>query len=113
MISSDLYEGDLPMVSIVQLWSDSFTLAWTVEIPVNWFRVQYRDVSTGVWKLEPIVSGNQLLYVVQGLQNQTLYEFRVGMQRARDDSSVYTIPDTIRTCIRGHGSPSDCGVGKF
>ncbi|XP_038059591.1 IgGFc-binding protein-like [Patiria miniata] len=103
-------ETDLPKLTVVQLWSNSFTMAWTIEIPVNWFRFQHRLVGVESWTYGPTISGNQLMYVLQDLESETDYEFRVGMQRSTDESVAYTQPHSVRTCLYGFGSPLDCAV---
>ncbi len=101
---------DFPITEVVQVWSYSFTIAWTVEIGTDWFMVQHREIGIEEWNNATQISGNQYLYVFLGLQNQTEYEYRVIMQRSEDGSVAGSDVGSITTCAVGFGSPN-CSVG--
>ena len=103
---------DKPITELVQVWSDSFTIAWTVEIDTDWFMLQHRPAGTETWINSTQISGNQYLYVFLGLQNETTYEYHVAMQRTEDGSVAYSDVGSVTTCALGFGSPDECSVGK-
>lgn len=90
----------------------SFTIGWEVEIDVEWFQVSYRIVGSSEWMSSPMLSGSQLLFVFQGLTNDTLYEYKVRMRRQEDQSEAESPVQQVATCSPSFGG-QNCSIGKL
>ncbi|XP_071946555.1 IgGFc-binding protein-like isoform X2 [Antedon mediterranea] len=108
-IGSSCEKSDSPTLYLIQVWSISFTIGWSVEIDVDWFKFQYRNhsdaaISSTDWIDGSVVSGDLFIYVVLDLTENTTYDVRLEMQRTVSQTTGVSDVMVVQTCANGFGS---------
>ena len=103
---------DRPVLEIVRIWSDSITVGWSILIEVEWFRFEYRPITSSEWHVSRNLDGDRRLYNLLDLESEAEYEMQLVIKRAEGGSIATTIPITVVTCARGY-SGDNCTEGKI